>query len=81
MRNLTSIESLLVHYLATQAYNRVNNIHVSEDKFLLDDVLRKEWGWDGIIVSDWNGTYSTVEAIKAGMYVFFLPVPSLRFLR
>ncbi|GAA5879476.1 hypothetical protein JCM8547_000678 [Rhodosporidiobolus lusitaniae] len=49
------------------AYNRVNGIHVSEDKFLLDDVLCKEWGWDGLVVSDWNGTYSTVEALQAGV--------------
>ncbi|GAA5868555.1 hypothetical protein JCM8547_003185 [Rhodosporidiobolus lusitaniae] len=58
------------------AYNRVNGIHVSEDKFLLDDVLRKEWGWDGLVVSDWNGTYSTVEALQAGMDLE-MPGPSV----
>ena len=27
----------------------------------------QEWGWNGLIMSDWNGTYSTAEAIKAGL--------------
>ncbi|KAJ7498630.1 glycoside hydrolase family 3 protein [Mycena latifolia] len=49
------------------AYNRVNGIHVSEDKRLLDDVLRKEWGFKGMIMSDWTGVYSTAESIKAGL--------------
>ncbi|KAI0039879.1 glycoside hydrolase family 3 protein, partial [Auriscalpium vulgare] len=49
------------------AYNRVNGIHASEDPWLLEDLLRKEWGYKGLIMSDWSGTYSTVEAIKAGL--------------
>jgi beta-glucosidase len=34
-------------------YNKVNGIHVSEDKKLLNDVLREEWGWKGLVMSDW----------------------------
>ncbi|KAJ6538518.1 glycoside hydrolase family 3 protein [Mycena vulgaris] len=49
------------------AYNRVNGLHVSEDKRLLDDILRKEWGYKGMIMSDWNGVCSTSESIKAGL--------------
>ncbi|KAI0047327.1 glycoside hydrolase family 3 protein [Auriscalpium vulgare] len=49
------------------AYNRLNGIHASENAWLIDQVLRKEWGYQGMIVSDWTGTYSTVEAIKAGL--------------
>ncbi|KAG8717130.1 hypothetical protein FRC09_014708 [Ceratobasidium sp. 395] len=48
-------------------YNRVNGLHASEHKHLLDSVLRKQWGWDGMIMSDWYGTYSTDTAIKAGL--------------
>ncbi|PGH27118.1 hypothetical protein AJ80_01074 [Polytolypa hystricis UAMH7299] len=48
------------------AYNKVNGIHVSEDKFILNDILRKEWGWKGLVMSDWYGTYSTSTAINAG---------------
>lgn len=49
------------------AYNKVNGIHASENKRLLEDILRKEWGWNGLVMSDWFGTYSTSEAIKAGL--------------
>jgi beta-glucosidase len=37
------------------SYNKVNGTHASESKGLLQDVLRDEWGWDGVIVSDWYG--------------------------
>lgn len=49
------------------SYNKVNGIHVSENSYFLDKILRKEWGWDGLIMSDWTGTYSTSEAINAGL--------------
>ncbi|KAF9448233.1 glycoside hydrolase family 3 protein [Macrolepiota fuliginosa MF-IS2] len=58
------------------AYNRVNGLHVSEDKRLLDDVLRKEWGFKGMIMSDWIGVYSTAESIKAGLDLE-MPGPSV----
>lgn len=35
------------------AYNKVNGTHVSENKAIIDGILRKEWGWDGLIMSDW----------------------------
>ena len=35
------------------AYNKVNGTHVSENKAIIDDILRKEWGWDGLVMSDW----------------------------
>ena len=34
-------------------YNRVNGQHVSESKRMLDNILREEWGWRGLIMSDW----------------------------
>jgi beta-glucosidase len=49
------------------SYNKVNGTHCSENKFLLQDVLRKEWGHDGLIMSDWYGTYSVSESINAGL--------------
>ena len=48
-------------------YNLVNGTHCSENPKLLQDVLRDEWGFDGLIMSDWYGTYSTTESIKAGL--------------
>ncbi|KAK7203836.1 putative beta-glucosidase [Myxozyma melibiosi] len=49
------------------AYNKVNGTHVSESSFYLDDVLRKEWGFEGLIMSDWYGVYSTSESVNAGL--------------
>ncbi|KIV89631.1 hypothetical protein PV10_07017 [Exophiala mesophila] len=49
------------------AYNKVNGTHASESPRLIRDILRGEWGFDGLVMSDWFGTYSTTEAIKAGL--------------
>jgi beta-glucosidase len=49
------------------AYNRVNGTHMCEHKAILTDLFRKEWGYDGCMVSDWYGTYLTVEAISVGL--------------
>lgn len=38
------------------AYNKINGVHCSENKALLDGILRKEWGWDGLVMSDWYVT-------------------------
>lgn len=37
------------------AYNKVNGTHVSENRDIITDILRKEWGWDGLVMSDWYG--------------------------
>ncbi|RKL36642.1 putative beta-glucosidase I [Fusarium proliferatum] len=48
------------------AYNKVNGTHAPDNHHLLQDILRDEWKWEGLVVSDWFGTYSTTEAINAG---------------
>ncbi|KAK2685865.1 hypothetical protein QWA68_015088 [Fusarium oxysporum] len=58
------------------AYNKINGIHASEDSFLMNQVLRQEWGFEGLIMSDWWGTYSTSEAINAGLDLE-MPGPSV----
>ncbi|SCO90264.1 related to beta-glucosidase [Fusarium oxysporum] len=49
------------------SYHKINTVHTSEDPWLMEELLRQEWGWDGLVMSDWFGTYSTAEAINAGM--------------
>ncbi|KZP04828.1 glycoside hydrolase family 3 protein [Athelia psychrophila] len=49
------------------AYNRVNGTHCSENPLLMQDILRKEWGFDGLTMSDWFGVYSIDHAINAGL--------------
>ncbi|KAK7215833.1 hypothetical protein V2G26_003836 [Clonostachys chloroleuca] len=49
------------------AYNGINGVFCSENPRYLEGLLRKEWNWDGIIMSDWYGTYTTTEAVKAGL--------------
>src|SRR5262245_49312523 len=48
------------------AYNLTNGTHMSQNKYLLTDVVKKEWGFDGVIMSDWGGTYDGVEAANGG---------------
>ncbi len=40
------------------SYNRINGAYASENDYLLRDILKGEWGFDGIVISDWYGTYS-----------------------
>lgn len=49
------------------SYNRVNGVHADASKKLLTDITRGEWGWDGVFMSDWGGTTTTVESIDAGL--------------
>jgi beta-glucosidase len=49
------------------SYNRVNGTHVCEDPKLLRDVLRDQLGFDGMLISDWGGTYSSADGILASL--------------
>lgn len=48
------------------SYNRINGTFACENKWLLTDVLRAEWGFDGIVMSDWGGTHDRAAGIRAG---------------
>ena len=48
------------------SYNEINGVYAHENKHLLGEILRDEWGFDGLVVSDWGGSNSAVAAVKAG---------------
>lgn len=48
------------------AYNRLNGVYCGEHHWLLEQVLRREWGFEGLVVTDWGGTSDRVEAVAAG---------------
>ena len=49
------------------SYNLLNGTYSTENKWLLTDVLRKEWGFEGLVMSDWGACNSLTKAVKAGM--------------
>ena len=51
------------------AYNKVNGRWCSENEHLLTTILRQQWGFPGMVISDWGGVHSTVDAVTAGMNV------------
>jgi len=51
------------------AYNKVRGRWCSENELLLSTILRKQWGFPGMVISDWGGVHSTVDAVTAGMNV------------
>lgn len=48
------------------SYNRINGVYSSQNKWLQEDVLRNEWGFDGLIVTDWGASVDRVSGIKCG---------------
>ena len=49
------------------SYNRINGEYSSENRWLLTDVLRKDWGFDGYVVSDWGAVSNRVKGVHAGL--------------
>jgi beta-glucosidase len=48
------------------SYNRLNGVQASQDPWLLDEVLRKDWGYEGVVVSDWHGIKDRPTSLIAG---------------
>jgi len=64
-------------YGVMAAYNKVNGWWCAENNNLLNEILRSEWGFSGMVISDWGGTHSTVESVEHGLNV---EMPDSRFL-
>ncbi len=53
------------------SYNQYKNQHGCHNQYLLNDILKGEWGFDGVVVSDWGGVHNTDEAITNGLDMEF----------
>jgi beta-glucosidase len=49
------------------AYNKINGVYASQNPWLLTQVLRDEWGYEGVLVSDWGAVADRVAAVAAGL--------------
>ena len=49
------------------AYNKINGVYCSENNWLLNELLRKEWGFNGLVMSDWGTTHDRVLGVKSGL--------------
>ena len=58
------------------AYNKVNDTYANENHHLLVEILRKEWGFDGAVITDWGGSNDHVEGVKNGS-TLEMPSPGL----
>lgn len=60
------------------AYNKFRGQHCCHNKYLLQDILKGEWGFPGIVISDWGGTHSTLEAANYGLDLEMYPVDGVK---
>lgn len=58
------------------SYNQVNGVYANENQHLLQDILRKEWGFDGIVITDWGGSNDHVKGVQARSNLE-MPTPGL----
>ncbi|HEY8419459.1 MAG TPA: glycoside hydrolase family 3 C-terminal domain-containing protein [Clostridia bacterium] len=49
------------------SYNKINGVYSSQNKYLLTEVLRDSWGYEGVVISDWGAVDDRVEGVKAGL--------------
>jgi beta-glucosidase len=49
------------------SYNRINGVYASQNDYLLNVILRDEWGFEGVVISDWGANHTTVESVQGGL--------------
>ena len=67
---LAAFEGMVIEqkpWTMMSAYNRINGVFASENKRYMTDILRKEWGFDGLVMTDWGAMNERVAGLKAGV--------------
>jgi len=49
------------------AYNRINDVYGSENRYLMTEILRNQWGFEGFVVSDWGAVHDRIKSLQAGL--------------
>ncbi len=56
------------------AYNKFRGQYACQNKYLLQDILKSEWGFKGLVMSDWGATHNTIEAARNGLDLEMMPL-------
>lgn len=76
---LSSFERIVKKYdpdAVMSSYNKINGKYVGEDEELVGEYLRRQWGFNGIVISDWGAVDDKLQAVKAGMDMEMPPNPA-----
>lgn len=60
------------------SYNKISGVHVAHDPRFITQIVREEWKWSPLVISDWHGTFSTTEAVNAGLDLEMPGPPKMR---
>lgn len=75
LRGFQTVVQQASPWMVMTSYNRLNGVYTDESRWLLSDVLKGEWGYDGVVVSDWGAVYDAVAAVRAGLDLRMPGVP------
>lgn len=67
LRGFETVVAQAAPWMVMTSYNRLNGTYTDESRWLLGDVLKGQWGYDGVVVSDWGAVYDPVAAVRAGL--------------
>jgi beta-glucosidase len=67
LRGFQTVVTQARPWMVMTSYNRINGTYTDESSWLLEDVLKGQWAFDGVVVSDWGAVYDPAGAVRAGL--------------